>query len=256
VFPSDIFKDVGIQILIHSVGRAIGVPSRFEPDIYNQLKKEENEFIEEKKNELHIIIYKFFPEYFQSLIVKALSTNWISYEIDKIVSIFYFSVVLVLIIISVDYEHSSSLLTILNSNSLQTSSHSATIPSNLILIATVLLLIAIIGIGYMIYVSVLRLYKRNRIIVTYFFAQEKIIPTLKDIAASKARFSFRAQDLTDVVKEFKVEALENANTELLASINGKDWGMAEFYASTLEGLVTQLTRSLAPLLPSAEKSLL
>ena len=91
----------------------------------------------------------------------------------------------------------------------------------------VLLLIAIVGVGLTIYMSVLRLYKRNRIIVTYFFAEEKIIPTFKDINDTDPR----------------IGALEKANTELLASINSKDWGMSEFFASTLESLVSQLSES-------------
>jgi hypothetical protein len=54
--------------------------------------------------------------YFFSLTAKALSTNWISYEIDKVVSTLYFLIVLILIFIALNSEtYLNNLLQILNS---------------------------------------------------------------------------------------------------------------------------------------------
>jgi hypothetical protein len=58
---------------------------------------------------------KYLRKYLDSLRAKALSTNWMSYEIDKTVSIFYFLVILILIFVSLNYQPSSSnLLKVLN----------------------------------------------------------------------------------------------------------------------------------------------
>src|SRR5262249_48332099 len=60
--------------------------------------------------------------YFFYLNAKALSTNWISYEIDKVVSTLYFLIVLIAIFIALNSEaYFNNLLQILNYYSNQTS---------------------------------------------------------------------------------------------------------------------------------------
>ena len=91
----DIFRDRRLRYLISKAGRTAGIiPVQSSKGLGSESESEDF----------------YFSKYFKSLRAKATSTNWISYEIDKIVSIFYFSIVLLLIIISVGYQHSVTYL--------------------------------------------------------------------------------------------------------------------------------------------------
>ena len=100
-----------------------------------------------------------------------------SYEIDKTVSTFYFLVILILIFVSLNYQPSSSnlikVLEILgnssNTSSPNTANNSSSSISKILMKGKTIM---IGSVGYITIQSVLRVGKRNRLIVTYFFTQE------------------------------------------------------------------------------------
>jgi hypothetical protein len=191
--PYNLFTDEDLQRLIFSGARRIPTDPKERASMYHHMED-------------------YVSHYFKSLRTNALSTNWMSYEIDKIVSIFYFLVILILIVVSVNYRPAfNSLVTLLSSHdnttgSLKTlntvnnssSSFSRILKNeNIISFLTILLVIIVLSVTYSLYLSVSRLYKRNRIIVTYFYAQEKIIPTLR------AFISQHQQTDTEAANEFE-----------------------------------------------------
>jgi hypothetical protein len=110
---------------------------------------------------------------------------------------------------------------------------------NLISILAILLVIIVASVIYSLYLSVLRLYKRNRIIVTYFFVQEKIIPTIRAFISEDIKVKLDEVRKKGEDTQSKVDGFEKIKADLLTYISNKDWGMAEFFASTLEDSVRQ-----------------
>jgi hypothetical protein len=191
--------------------------------------------------------------YFFYLNAKALSTNWISYEIDKVVSMLYFLIVLIAIFIALNSEaYFNNLVQILNSYSNQTSnstahalnatknrisnsansqtSNSTCKSENCKLIyenkddVRIFVFIAIVLVAVVAFWSIRTLLKRNQIIVIYFFTQEAIFPRIKGGVveiSGKSRIENIQQDLL------------TEHGKIMDYIVNRDWGMAEFYTSAM-----------------------
>lgn len=156
---------------------------------------------------------EYQQNYLQSLITTALSTNWMSYELDKIVSIFYFLLLLILILLSVNYYYKPS-------NNLHNFSNATDGPTITQIIAkgpakwvfSDLLLIAICSVGFIVYRSIEWYYKKNRLVVIYFFTEAKIF--------AFAPMSPLSKDLSD-------------------RISSRDCGMAYFVGQKLEEYISK-----------------
>ena len=118
-------------------------------------------------------------------------------------------------------------------------------------ILTVLLVIIVASVTYSLFPAILKLYNRNNIVLIYFFAQDKIIPTLKHPASTAVDTQsldatsrlVGTQPLDAPTRDKALEDLEKIKTDLLTYISSKDWGMAEFFCSMLEESVLVLVGS-------------
>ena len=146
---------------------------------------------------------------------KINSTNWISYEIDKIVSVIYFStIVLLTIIVFQDENLYSSFINLINNSQTTTGSNGISIFYMEYRIAIlVFLIISTILLGIAITTKLKRLKDRVEVIKVYF----KVNDDLDQYKKNTEQY--------DIL-------LENIKN-LLFYINKRDWGMAEYFAKNI-----------------------
>jgi len=156
---------------------------------------------------------------------KINSTNWISYEIDKIVSIMYFStIVLLTIIVIQDQSLYSSFINVISN--IQNQSGESVFSKFYLDIRIYLLVILIVSIGLLtvaIIVKMLKLRERVEVIKVYFKVNDELDKYKKD----EAEFNL----LLERIKNF------------LFYINNRDWGMAEYFAKSIKDKTYELDKN-------------
>ena len=225
------------------------------------------------------------------LISRTLSTNSISYEIDKIISTMYFIIILIGIFIAsysdtyleninqlfnstngtqlkdtsnITYQLTNTTVTVRRDPNISTSpviyqiSNTTTITGqptdnttssicntpdceNGTLVLRILLILAIIGVGYIAYLSIKKLFSRNRMLATYFFVRESVIPKLDEkerylVSEESESASTEPRALSQSALQQHKAVSQNItkyNQELLDYIKSQDWGMAEFFEGEL-----------------------
>ncbi|MGI9010652.1 MAG: hypothetical protein ACR2F1_05645 [Nitrososphaeraceae archaeon] len=145
---------------------------------------------------------------------KINSTNWISYEIDKIVSIIYFAIIILLLIIVLQDEslYSNFVNLITNVENTNNDNVLSVFYTENRLFLIIFLIISIILLGITITVKLKRLKNRVDVIKVYFKVSDEI---------EKYKNSYHYEILLDNIKN------------LLLYINNRDWGMAEYFAKNI-----------------------
>lgn len=120
-----------------------------------------------------------YKSYFRSLKSKAVFTNWISYEIDKIVAIFYFLIILVLIVMALSNQFFfNNVFSIFYAESV--GDECVPLNKNLRIILFIFVGMAIPSVSLIATLSVRKLAKHTQTIMIYFVMQERAIPQLKE----------------------------------------------------------------------------
>lgn len=189
------------------------------------------------------LYYETISSYSYYLKLKSISTNWVSYEVDKIVSIIYFTVLLTAVLIAINISPfymeflknltgnnnstsatESTNMTGLNNNSTSINANINSLWNSITFknIVSIFVVIAIILMLISVNRSVIRLITNVDTIIIYFYSQEVLIPSIKQYLNNDGKDN-------SYIRE-GVEELQRRQLELVNTMNTRDWGIANFLA--------------------------
>jgi hypothetical protein len=215
-------------------------------------------------------------KYYGHLIAKALSTNWMAYEVDKTVSTIYFVIILGVILYSLNspYYLQTALKILNNTNQTNNISNNTTNASSshydlqtvnntnqantnlsryhyIVLGAILIALVLTLGVTIL---SIRRSFKRNQVILIYFVSHNLNLIEIRNSMRHKVpKEKFQEQfDENFEVKFFDDKRIKEREAMVVKQVSedrsnvknyldNKDWGMAEYFATSivdtiLEGL--------------------